>query len=88
MKKLTDENLDKISEIAVSSAENFIFSKVSKKEIIDIDINVELNYDKGLDVDVTVDIIFDDLSSADTNIANEAADYAIEEIEKFLSNFN
>jgi K+-transporting ATPase c subunit len=85
LKKLTDEDLDKISEIAVSSAQNFIFSKVSKKEIIDIDIDVELNYNDGLDVDVTVDIIFDDLSSTDPKIADEAADYAIEEIEKFLS---
>ena len=84
LKKLTDEDLDKISEIAVSSAQDFIFSKVSKKEIIDIDINVELNYDDGLDVNVTVDILFDDLSSASAEIADEAADHALLEIERFL----
>ena len=84
MKKLTDEDLDKISETAVSSAQDFIFSKVSKKEIIDIDINVELNYNSGLDVNVAVDILFDDLSSRDTKIAEEAADHALFEIEKFL----
>ncbi len=86
LKKLTDEDLDKISEIAVSAAQDFVFSKVSKKEIIDIDINVELNYDDGLDVNVVVDILFDDLSSADTDIADEAADHALSEIEKFLDN--
>lgn len=85
MKKLTDEDLDKISEIAVSSAQDFIFSKVSKKEIIDIDINVELNYDDELNVDVTVDIIFDDLSSGDPKVADEAADYAIKKIDEFLN---
>jgi hypothetical protein len=84
LKKLTDEDLDKISEIAVSAAQDFILYKVSKKEIIDIDINVELNYNDSLDVNVAVDIQFDDLSSADTKIADEAADHAFLEIEKFL----
>lgn len=84
MKKLSDTELDEISEIAVSSAENFVLSRVSKKEIIDIDISVELVYSDKLDVDVTVNIIFDDLSSADPGIADEAADYAIKEIEKNL----
>lgn len=84
MKKLTDEDLDKISEIAVSSAQDFILSKVSKKEIIDIDINVELNYNDELDVDVTVNILFDELASADPKMADNAADYAIAEIEEFL----
>ena len=84
MKKLTDEELNEISEIAVSSAESYILSKVSKKEIIDIDINVELIYSDKLDVDVTVNIMFDDLCSADPQIADDAADHAIKEIEKFL----
>lgn len=84
MKKLTDEDLNEISEIAISSAESYIFSKVSKKEIIDIDINIELNYENGLDINVIVDILFDDLSSADSKIADDAADYAMNEIEKFL----
>ena len=84
MKKLTDDELNEISEIAVSSAEDYVLSRVSKKEILDIDINVELIYNDGLDVDVNVNIIFDDLSSADPKIADDAADHAIKEIEKFL----
>ena len=84
MKKLTDEDLNKISEIAVLSAQDFVFAKVSKKEINDIDINVKLDYDEGLDVNITVDIVFDNLSSVDTEIADEAADHALLEIEKFL----
>lgn len=85
MKKLTDEDLNEISEIALSSAESYIFSKVSKKEIIDIDINIELDYDDGLDVNVIVEVLFDDLSSADSKIADDAADHAMDEIEKFLN---
>ena len=84
LKKLTDEDLDKISEIAVSAAQDFVLAKVSKKEIDDIDINVELNYEDGLDVNITVDIVFDDLSVADPKIADEAADHALLEMEKFL----
>ncbi|MGB9938112.1 MAG: DUF3194 domain-containing protein [Methanobacterium sp.] len=84
MKELTDEKLDEISEIAVSSAENFILDRVSKKEIIDIDISVELVYNDKLDVDVSVNLILDDLSSADPQLADDAADYALSEIEKVL----
>ena len=84
LRKLTDEDLDKISEIAVSSAQDFVLSKVSKKEINDIDINVELNYNDSLDVNVIVDIVFDELSSRDPKIADKAADHALLEIEKFL----
>ena len=84
LKKLTDEDLNEISEIAVSSAQDFVLSKVSKKEINDIDINVELNYNDSLDVNITVNILFDELSAADPKIADEAADHAILEIEKFL----
>ena len=85
LRKLTDEDLNKISEIAVLSAQDFIFAEVSKKEINDIDINVKLDYDEGLDVNIIVDIVFDDLSSVDTKIADEAADHALLEIEKFLN---
>ncbi|MDI6723267.1 MAG: DUF3194 domain-containing protein [Methanobacterium sp.] len=85
MIELTDEEVDKISEIVISSAESFIFSKVSKKEVIDIDISVELYYDEGLDIDVSIDVIFDDLSSADASIIDDAVDYAVEAVEKFLA---
>lgn len=84
MIKLSQSEFDELSEIVVSSAESYILSRVSKKEIIDIDINVELIYKGELSVDITVNIIFDDLSSADPEVADEAADYAIFELEKRL----
>ncbi len=85
MKKLSDQELDEISELAAKSAENFIYSKVSKKEVTDLDIKVTLDYHTGLDVDILIDIQFDPLSQADKNIADEAAAHAIEEIDKYLS---
>ncbi|MGZ7136558.1 MAG: DUF3194 domain-containing protein, partial [Methanobacterium sp.] len=71
-------------EIAISTAQDFILSKVPKKEIIDIDITVELSYNNELDVDISVNIIFDELSSVDPKIADEAVDHAIKEIDKIL----
>ena len=85
MRNLSDQELDEISEIAIKSAEDFIYSKVSKKQILDLDIKVELDYDEGLDVDINVDIQFDPLSRPDENIAEEAADHAIAEIDSFLA---
>ncbi len=85
MRKLSDQELDEISELAAKSAENFIYSKVSKKEVIDLDIKVELDYHEGLDVDIQVDIQFDPLSKPDENIAEEAAAYAITEIDNYLA---
>jgi hypothetical protein len=77
LRKLSDQELDEISEIAIKSAESFIYSRVSKKEVIDIDIKVELDYHEGLDVDILVEIQFDPLSTQDESIAEDAADCAI-----------
>lgn len=85
MRKLSDQELDEISEIAVKSAESFIYSMVSKKEVIDIDIKVELDYHEGLDVDIQVEIQFDPLSNPDESIAEDAAECAIAEIDSYLA---
>ena len=84
MRKLTDQELDEISEVAADAAEKFIFSKISKKEVLGLDINVELDHHDGLDVDIVVEILLDDLSSADESIADEAASHAIKAIDKFV----
>jgi hypothetical protein len=85
LKKLSDHEIDEISELAIKSAENFIYSKVSKKEILDLDIKVELDYDLGLDVDIDVNIHFDPLSEPEEDLAEKAADYAINQIDIYLS---
>ena len=84
MKEFSDAQLNEILEVAVSSAEGFVLSHVPKKEIIDMDISLELIYSDKLDVDIIVEIVFDELSTADPKIADEAADYALKEVEKFL----
>ena len=85
MRRLTDQELDELSELAIESAENFIFSKVSKKEILDLDINVELRYNDVLDLNILVDLDLDELSSVNEKIiVEEAIDASLENIWKFL----
>lgn len=87
MRRLSDKDLEEIAEIAVSAAQGFIFSRVPKKEIIDLDVSAEIDYNEKLNIDVVVDILLDDLSKADRKIADDAADYAIREVERFLSEY-
>ena len=82
MKKLTDQELEKISESAAVAAENYIFSKISKKEVLDLELRVEFQQDNGLDVDVEVELFLDELSKAEEGLADEAAQVALDEIDK------
>ena len=82
MKTLTDPEMEKISEAAAVVAENYIFSKVSKKEVQDMELRVEFNQEDGLDVDVEVELFLDELCKADDNLADEAAQVALEEIDR------
>ncbi|HOI39989.1 MAG TPA: DUF3194 domain-containing protein [Methanobacterium sp.] len=82
MKKLTDQELEKISEAAAVAAENYIFSRISKKEVLDLELRVEFQQDDGLDVDVEVELFLDELSNAEEGLADEAAQVALDEIDK------
>ncbi|NYB53020.1 MAG: DUF3194 domain-containing protein [Methanobacteriaceae archaeon] len=82
MKKLTDQEMEKLSEAAAVAAENYIFSKVSKKEVLDMELRVEFNQEDVLDVDVEVELFLDELSKAEDTLADEAAEVALDEIDK------
>ncbi len=84
LKKLSQEDLSKISDFAVSTAQNFIFDRVSKKEIIDLDLNTHITYEEELNVDIQIELSLDDLCSIDEGIADAAVEYAIKELEKYL----
>ncbi|MDP3065679.1 MAG: DUF3194 domain-containing protein [Methanobacteriaceae archaeon] len=87
MRKLNSPELDKISTEAAQAAQDYISSQVSKKEISELDINIELVYNDGLDVDLTVELVLDDLSSADDEkIAEEAVAQALMVIDNQLEN--
>ncbi len=84
MKTLTDSEMEDISEAAAVAAENYIFSKVSKKEVLDLELRVEFNQDKGLDVDVEIELFLDELSKADESLADQAAEVALDEIDRYV----
>ena len=74
--------MEKISEAAAVAAENYIFSKISKKEVLDLELRVEFQQDDGLDVDVEVELFLDQLSKAEETLADDAAEVALDEIDK------
>jgi len=85
LRKLTDQEMENISEAAAVAAENYIFSKISKKEVQDMELRVEFHEadeEKGLDVDVEVELFLDELSEAGDSLADEAAEAALDEIDR------
>lgn len=79
LKKLSQEDLDNISDFFVAVVEKKILSSVkSQKEILAMDVNINIDYnDKSeqLDIDVDVDIDTDELS----NLSDERIDQLIDE---------
>lgn len=90
MRKLTDHELDLVSDLAVETVEKFIFSQVSKKEILDIHIKAEVTYEEELTVDILVDLDLDDLSKVhEKELVEDAVDAALKTLDKFIEeNFN
>ena len=85
MKKLNDQELDKVSDVAVEAAEKHIFSRVSKKEILDLDINADITYQDVLNVAITIDINLDELSTVDENeLVENAVEAALNELDVFI----
>jgi hypothetical protein len=85
LKKLNDQELDKVSDVAVEAAETYIFSRVSKKEILDLDINADITYQDALNVAITIDINLDELSTVDENeLAENAVEAALNELDVFI----
>ncbi|MDI9437455.1 MAG: DUF3194 domain-containing protein [Euryarchaeota archaeon] len=85
MRKLTAIELDELSTAAAQAAQDHILSMVSKKEVIDLDIYVELTFNDALDVDVTVELFLDDLSTVNPEkLADGAVEHAILIIDRFM----
>ena len=79
LKKLSQEDLDNISDFFVAVVEKKILSSVkSQKEILAMDVNINIDYNdesEQLDIDVDVDIDTDELS----NLSDERIDQLIDE---------
>ena len=79
LKKLSQDDLDDISDFFAGVVEKKIFSSVkSQKEILTMDVNIKIDYNdenEKLDIDVDVDIDTDELS----NLSDERIDKAIDD---------
>jgi hypothetical protein len=85
LKELSDQELDQISDLAVESAETYILSRVSKKEILDMNINANITYDKILNVEVLVEIDLDELSTTnEKELAENAVEAALSRLDSFI----
>ncbi|BAW31070.1 MAG TPA: DUF3194 domain-containing protein [Methanothermobacter sp.] len=84
MKKLTKEDSDKIANLLSTTIEEFIFSRIPKKEIRDLDITIILDYEKGLDVNISIELIPYEFSKIEPRIADEAIKLAYKKLDQHL----
>lgn len=85
LKILNQEDLDNISDFLSNNINEYLLANVSSKEILDMNINIEVSYNnKKLDVDIAVDLEFDELSKADRNIANILVENSLLKLDSYL----
>ncbi|MGJ7028106.1 hypothetical protein HNR54_000455 [Methanothermobacter sp. DSM 3267] len=58
-----------------------------RKEIVDLDVSVRVEYDDELSVDISAEVYLDELSDADPSIVDEAVDLAYERLEDILEDY-
>ena len=89
LKKLSQDDLDNISDFFAGVVENKIFSQVtSQKEILSMDVNINIDYNdenEQLDIDVDVDIDTDELSKLSDERINEVIDDAYLELDEYIN---
>ncbi|MDR0900716.1 MAG: DUF3194 domain-containing protein [Methanobrevibacter sp.] len=84
LKKLSQEDLDDISEYFSKIATDLILKDISSKEIADLDIDITVSYENSqLDVDIEVDISGDEFS----NISKEDVESGISKAYSNLDSF-
>ena len=89
LKKLSQDDLDDISDFFAGVVEKKIFSSVkSQKEILTMDVNINIDYNdenEQLDIDVDVDIDTDELSKLSDERINEVIDDAYLELDEYIN---
>ena|GEM_PF-2624478 len=84
LKELNQEDLHKISDFLSDNINEYILANVPSKEILDMDIKIEVSYNEKLDVDIAIDLEFHELSKADVNISNIAIDDSLLKLNSYL----
>ena len=77
LKKLSSQDLNTISTDFGEILEVEVSKVISTKELEDLDLDIELNYENNqLDVDVDLGVLFDELSEINQDMLIEAVDEA------------
>ena len=85
LKKLSSEDLDTISTDFGEILEIEVSKVISTKELEDLDLDIELNYENDqLDVDVDLGVLFDELSEINQDMLNEAIDSAYLKFDSYI----
>ena len=85
LKKLSSEDLDTISTDFGEILEIEVSKVISTKELEDLDLDFELNYENDqLDVDVDLGVLFDELSEINQDMLNEAIDSAYLKFDSYI----
>lgn len=83
---LSDDQIEKLCTLADEAARKYVTSKISKNEISDLTISVDLEETKGLKVEVVVDLMLSEsFTEADVkNLADEAVKSAFKVIDEYM----
>jgi len=83
---LSDDQIEKLCTLADEAARKYVTSKISKNEISDLTISVNLEETEGLKVKVDVDLtLSESYTKADAkNLADEAVKSAFKVIDKYM----
>ena len=85
LKKLSSQDLNTISTDFGEILEIEVSKVISTKELEDLDLDIELNYENDqLDVDVDLGVLFDELSEINQDMLNEAIDNAYLKFDSYI----
>lgn len=85
LRKLTQEDLDAITEFLTNTAENKLSEYVTSKEVLDQSILTDISYeDNELNVDLDIDVSVDALSNLSQEDVQEVIDYSYFHLDKYI----
>ena len=87
MKKLTNEEIDEIIDLAYETSKNNILKYVNKKDFEDIEILINLDsHEDSFDIDIEIKLDSD--FELPPNLAEESVNKSIEAIDKYIEKRN
>ncbi len=84
---LNDNEVDEIVDLAYEEIEKYLFKYVSKKELENIDITINLeSYSDSFDIDINIDLN-SDVELPET-LSEDAIDAALEKVDEYIEKRN